>query len=232
VADPTGTVASRGGEAVSAGMRMTQDDLGTHLDWAHDGITPRMIDWFWSNMEKGFLLWHPEEHEPLTWAVPPRPGDHVGAVHLAPQTWSDGTFRNLYIRFEDPAAVPAEVAGVVVHDHCVIVAGLGFGPESLEVEEPLGYRVHQWQATDFGVVGRSSGIGRAKPESHAEGRVWAKHCEEEIGNWGRFLPQLYALYRVVLNPAHNPYTDLTVQRDGATLRYTHVAPAAEVRSPR
>lgn len=20
-----------------------------------------MIDWFWSNMEKGFLLWHPEE---------------------------------------------------------------------------------------------------------------------------------------------------------------------------
>jgi hypothetical protein len=38
--------------------RITQDDLGTHLEWEHDGITPRMMDWFWSNMEKGFVLWH------------------------------------------------------------------------------------------------------------------------------------------------------------------------------
>ena len=69
----------------------------------------------------------------------------------------------------------------------------------------MGYRVHQWQKTDVGVVGRSSAIGRRVPESPEEGLVWAKHCAEEIGNWGAFLPQLYALYRVVDRPELNPY---------------------------
>ena len=162
-----------------------------------------MIDWFWSNMEKGFVLWHPSEHEPLSWAVPVRPGTLVGAVHLAPQTWSDGTFRNLYIRFEDPATLATEIQERIVYEHCVVAAGLGFGAESLEVEEPMGYRVHQWQKTDVGVVGRSSAIGGERPESPEEGLVWAKHCAEEIGNWGAFLPQLYALYRVVERPAQS-----------------------------
>jgi hypothetical protein len=96
---------------------VTQDELGTHLDWRHDTVTARMIDWFWSNMEKAFVLWHPTEHEPLTWVVAPRDGDPVGSVHLAPQTWSDGTFQNLYIRFEDLAEVPERVRSVVVHEH-------------------------------------------------------------------------------------------------------------------
>jgi hypothetical protein len=198
---------------------VTQDAAGTHLDWRHDGVTARMIDWFWSSMEKGLVLWHLTEHEPLTWVVAPRDGDPVGSVHLAPQTWSDGTFQNLYIRFEDPAAVPAEVGGLVTHAHCVIVAGLGFGPESLEAPDPMGYRVHQWSPTDDGVVGRSSAIGARKAETPEEGLVWAKHCAEEIGNWGVFLPQLYGLYRVVPRGPRNPFADLSVSRQPDGLRY-------------
>ena len=147
--------------------QVTQDATGTHLDWRHDGVTARMIDWFWSNMEKGFVLWHPTEHEPLTWVVAPQDGDPVGSVHLAPQTWSDGTFQNLYIRFEDPTEVPGPIAQLVTHAHCVIVAGLGFGPESLDEPDPMGYRVHQWSPTDSGVAGRSSAIGARKPETTA-----------------------------------------------------------------
>ncbi len=203
---------------------VTQDALGTHLDWEHEGITPRMIDWFWSNMEKGFVLWHPSEHEPLSWAVPVRPGALVGAVHLAPQTWSDGTFRNLYIRFEDPATLDPEIQERIVYEHCVVAAGLGFGPESLEVSEPMGYRLHQWQKTDAGVVGRSSAIGRRVPESPEDGLVWAKHCSEEIGNWGAFLPQLYALYGAVERPDLNPFADLSVVRDDdGVVRYRAAA---------
>jgi hypothetical protein len=194
-------------------METVQDALGTHLDWSHDGVTPRMIDWFWSNMEKGFLLWHPEEHEPLTWVIPPRPGAVAGAVHLAPQTWSDGQRRNLYIRFEDLATIPAEIAARVVYDHAIVVAGLGFEPESVERGEPMGYRLHQWQASDDGVIGRSS----AFPEVGEAGQVWARHCAQEVGNWGVFLPALYGLYRVVINEAYNPFTSLRVARgsDGA-----------------
>ena len=117
--------------------QVAQDVTGTHLDWRHDGVTARMIDWFWSNMEKAFLLWHPQEHEPLSWAVPVRPGNLVGAVHVAPQTWSDGTFRNLYIRFEDPAVLAPDIQERIAYEHCVVAAGLGFGPESLEEGEPM-----------------------------------------------------------------------------------------------
>jgi hypothetical protein len=143
--------------------RVTQDAAGTHLDWSHDGVTPRMIDWFWSNLEKCFLL-----------------------------------------------------------AHC-IVAGLGLGPESLAVEQPLGYRLHQWEKSDFGVVGRSSAVGARKPESPEEGLVWARHCEQEVGNWGVFLPTLYRLYRVVENPAYNPFADLTVEGWGDSLAYKYIA---------
>jgi hypothetical protein len=178
-----------------------------------------MIDWFWSNMEKGFVLWHPTEHEPLTWVVAPQDGDPVGSVHLAPQTWSDGTFQNLYIRFEDPAAVPDAVAALVTHAHCVIVAGLGFGPESLEDPDPMGYRVHQWSSTDSGVAGRSSAIGARKHETPADGLVWAKHCAEEIGNWGVFSRSCTSCTRRFPRGARNPFADLSVERRGGALCY-------------
>ena len=93
-------------------ITVEDDALGTHFDWQHDGVTPRMIDWFWSNMEKGFVLWHPEQHEYLEWPVRPH---------------------------------------------------------------------------DSGVAGRSSGIGRRKPEDEEAGRVWAAHAAEEIANWEVFL---------------------------------------------
>jgi hypothetical protein len=105
----------------------------------------------------------------------------------------------------------------VTYEHCVIMAGL----DAVDDEEPLGYRVHQWQAEKNGIVGRSSGIGARKAESHADGLVWARHCTEEIGNWAVFLPQLHALYRVVTNRAFNPLVDLSVAGAGPTLRYAN-----------
>lgn len=202
--------------------KLVQDSMGTHIDWNHEGVTANMIDWFWSNMEKGFMLWHPGQHEPLTWAIPPKHGNPVGSVHLAPQTWSDGTRQNLYIRFEDLNHIPEEVKEYIIYDHCVVVAGLGFGPESLNVEEVMGYRIHQWQKTDNGVVGKSSAIGRKKKETPEEGLVWADHCIEEIGNWGVFLPQLFNLYKVVKNTDYNPFADLSVEGKGKDLKYKYI----------
>jgi hypothetical protein len=201
---------------------ISQDALGTHIDWKHEGVTTRMIDWFWSNMEKCNLLWHPEQHEPLIWAVAPKHGNPIGSVHIAPQTWSDGTRQNLYIRLEDLRAVPAEVKSVIIYEHCAIVGGLGFGPESLMNKEPMGYRVQQWEKTDYGVVGKSSAIGTIKKEKPEEGMIWAAHCIVEIGNWGVFLPQLYTLYRVVKNTEYNPFADLSLEGQGTNAAYKYI----------
>ncbi|WP_432407447.1 hypothetical protein [Wukongibacter sp. M2B1] len=202
--------------------KVTYDGKGTHLEWQHEGVTPKMIDWFWSNMEKAMLLWHPEQHEPLEWAVSPKHGNPIGSIHIAPQTWNDGTRQNLYIRFEDLNDIPDWVKEYVVYEHCVIVAAIGLGEESLKNPEVMGYRIHQWQKTDYGVEGKSSAIGIKKLESEEDGLIWATHCEEEIGNWGVFLPQLYNLYRVVKNTEYNPYADLSLEGKGKDLKYKYI----------
>jgi hypothetical protein len=197
----------------------THDAIGTHFDWALDGVTPRMIDWFWSNMEKGFILWHPEQHEPLEWVVAPRHGQPLGAIHNAPQTWGDGRRQDLYIRFERLQDLPDDVRDLITHPHVIVVAGLGLSKVEMQRADPLGYRVHQWRATDAGVAGRSSAIGRRKPEDAAAGRVWAEHAAQEIGNWAHFLPTLYRLYQVVSDTRRNPFTDLSVEGAGRQARY-------------
>jgi hypothetical protein len=208
---------------------VSHDSLGTHIDWEHEGVSARMIDWFWSNMEKGFILWHPEQHEPLEWALAPKHGDPLGAIHIAPQTWNDGRRQNLYIRFERLADVPPSIRDYIVYEHVMVVAGLGLGPECLVDPLPLGYRLHQWQKTDYGVVGKSSAIGTRKKETVEDGKVWAAHCAEEVGNWGSFLPQLYTLYKVVTDTNRNPHADLSVTGSGRAARYRHMEP--EFREP-
>lgn len=198
------------------------NSLGTHLGWSHDSVTARMIDWFWSNMEKGFLLWHPSQHEPLEWPIKPVHGNPLGAIHNAPQTWNDGRRQDLYIRFEKFEDVPAEICDLIAYEHVMIVAGLGMSAEDMKTPDPLGYRVHQWEKSDAGVVGRSSAIGHRKKESVEDGNVWAAHCTEEVGNWGVFLPQLYNLYRVIADPRRNPFTDLSVEGKGRNARYKYI----------
>ncbi len=137
---------------------ISHDSMGTHVDWRHDGVTARMIDWFWSNMEKGFILWHPEQHEALQWAVPPKHGNPIGSIHIAPQTWSDGRRQNLYIRFERLEDVAPEIRDYIVYEHVVVVAGLGLGAECLANPDPMGER--HWNPKEGNGAGRQ-GLGRA-----------------------------------------------------------------------
>lgn len=202
--------------------KVTQDNLGTHIDWKHDAITPKMIDWFWSNMEKCFLLWHPEAHEPLTWPKPPVHGNPVGSIHRAPHSYPDGIKQDLHIRMEDLATIPDEIKDYIIYDHCVVVGGLGFGPESMDAEEPMGYRIHQWEKTDYGVVGKSSAFGAKIKETPEDGLKWAEHCIAEVENWAVFLPQMYDLFKVVTNTNYNPYADLTIEGIGRKSKYKYI----------
>ena len=56
-------------------MKVKQDSMGTHIDWHHEGITPKMIDWFGATWKRGLFFGILREHEPLTWVVPPKHGN-------------------------------------------------------------------------------------------------------------------------------------------------------------
>lgn len=201
---------------------ITQEAGHTHIDWSLVGVTAEMVDWFWSNMEKGFILWHPEEHEVLEWAVPVRHGDLRGAVHNAPQTWSDGRRQDLFIRFERLEDLRDDERDLIQHEHVLVACGMGLSVEEWQRNDPLGLRIHQWSKADHGIVGRSSAVPRRRKETLEDGQVWAAHAVQEVGNWEVFLPDLHRLYRRVENPACNPFSDLSVTGAGRAARYTHL----------
>jgi len=192
----------------------------THIDWELDGVTPRMIDWFWSNMEKGDILWHPNQHMDFSWYVSiEEAGGPVGSIHIAPQIWDNGKMLHIYIRMEDFSQVPQEVCDIIKYDHCVVVSGISLTGENVHRDDPsFGYRVHQWQKSDAGIVGMSTGI-EVEANDANNGLVWAKHATEEIGNWEVFLPKLYDLYKVIKNPHICPYYSFRVERQGKKVRY-------------
>ena len=72
------------------------------------------------------------------------------------------------------------------------------------------------------MLGSSTAIGALKIENHDDKMNWATHCEEEITNWGVFLPTLYPLYQVVKNTNYNPFTDLSIEKKGNEFRYKYI----------
>ncbi len=207
-------------------MNVHQDSNNwTHIDWELESVTANMIDWFWNNMEKGFFLWHPIEHNDFYWKIPPKVGAALGAIHVAPQTWSDGTQIKPHIRFDDVATLPANIKEVIKYEHVVIAVGIClFEKDYAPDNKPVAYRIHQWEKTDSGVRGMSSAIPVTDdPLETQRGLVWAKHAGEEVGYWADFLPQLYTLYRPVVSPEVNLFNSFAVTGQGETLRYVEAA---------
>ena len=200
--------------------RETEDAM--NLEWELTGVTAEMIEWFWSNMEKCNLLWHPAQHEPLQWARAPRHGNPVGSVHIAPQTWNDGSRQNLYLECQPINSLPPALRKYITHSHAIAISCIGLGEQALTSPEIWGYRVHQWTPSDKGVKGCSTAFGVLKQEDHAAKVTWAEHCQEEIGNWEVFLPTLFQLYRVVTNTEYNPYANLEIEHTNESLCYRFI----------
>lgn len=192
------------------------------IEWELEGVTAKMLDWFWSNQEKCNILWHPEQHEPLVWGIPPIDKQPIGSVHIAQQTWGDGTRQNLYIQLRDVAEVEEKYHRYIVHDHVIAASCIGIGEQALHNPQPWGYRIHNWSPSDKGVIGQSTGLTFNTPDTSEQKRNWAEHAAHEVNNWEVFLPTLYHLYKVVKNPKWNPYADLTVEKTEKGYCYKYI----------
>jgi hypothetical protein len=192
----------------------------THIEWELDGVTPRMINWFWSNMEKCDVLWHPNQHMDFSWFVSiEQAGGPLGSIHVAPQKWDNDKMLNIYIRLDDISALTEPARDIIKYDHAIVAAGISLtGVNVHRDDKAFGCRLHQWQRSDSGTVGLSSAI-EFEVNDVNNGLVWAKHATEEVANWEVFLPRLYELYKVIKNPHICPYYSFRVERRGKNVAY-------------
>lgn len=199
----------------------TDENGFTHISWTLEGVTAKMLDWHWSNLDKTYALWHPVDHEGFAWAVPVTPGRFIGAVHKTLQgerakIYSDPLESPVGLEYIDPALLPPELASLVVCDHAVLVGPIkaeNIGkPQALN--KVLSFRLHQWSADDAGVRGMTSAITPEPEDPEEEARrtaAWLPHAQGECAYWQDFLPQMYTLWSVVKHEKLNPFHDLTVR---------------------
>ena len=195
-----------------------QENSWTHIKWTLDGVTPDMIDWHWCNMEKTFILWHPQEHRALSWVIRPTEDKFIGAIHKTiqggePADMWDPNEVPFGLKYWDPRIMSKEMADVVFCDHMVLVGSVKDG--DYDAKTAGSFRIHQWMASDNGVVGMSSGITLNPEDLEKEKKrmmKWTLHAGGEVHNWAVFLPTLYNLYKVVENPKVNIHHSLKIEK--------------------
>ncbi len=203
-------------------QEMWGDTELTSVYWEMEGVTPVMIDWFFSNMARGYNLWHPNQHFEFGWFKDQSDGP-IGSVHWATEAYSDGVPFKIYLRMERPENLLSEdMKKIIQYDHLLIVGAVAMDDAMMEnyqgFDTPAVQNVmHQWKSTDKGVAGISTMFGEALPPL-----IWAQHSAEETGNWEKFLPTLYTLYRVIDNREINPLYDFSIEGKGADAKYKSI----------
>ena len=175
--------------------------LGT--GWCH-GADDRLV-----------LEQHGEGHPPLasefstsrssgTWL--PSTGTHSVRSTSLRRPGTTAPVRTSTSRCTTSARCRMTSSSLIVYKHCYIAGG--YMQSTIDDGEPIGYRLHQWQSSDAGVLGRSSALDGARKTTAEDGLVWVEHCIQEIGNWAVFLtPALRPVqghHQHRVQPVHRP----------------------------
>ena len=207
------------------------DERGfTHIYWTLEGVTAKMMNWHWSNLDKDYMLWHPVDHEGFCWAVPVTPEKFIGAVHKTLQgerakIYSDPQDSPVGLAYLDPAILTPDIAQYIIHDYAVVVGPIkaeDIGKE-MTFDNALSFRIHQWSTCPEGIVGITSAITpnpRDPEEEKKRTEAWLVHGQGELAYFEDFLAPLYTLWKPVKHAKLNPYHDLAVEHasDG-TIKY-------------
>ena len=58
-----------------------------------------------------------------------------------------------------------------------------------------------------------------KANDAGDGKIWAEHASEEVGNWEVFLPTLWKLYQVITREDICPCYSLKIEGTGIEAKY-------------
>jgi hypothetical protein len=181
-----------------------------HMEIEHDpikGVTPYMLDWWFRNIEGHVIyegrtytrygLWHPLDHIHWELAATKRTDGKVGV----------GSYFRIVESFNrNPEHHIDSIEKVVKLDHTGIrLVRTVMGIEVFSLEHwfsPLG--LHDTLYRSHMVVGSPGLFGRCvfqpfiRPGIFSEemAQAWLRHNVEEVGNFEKFLPQLYNENRV------------------------------------
>jgi hypothetical protein len=180
----------------------------TVYDYEIHGVTPNMIDWWWVNMEKGYMLWSPD-HKRFEWEVPPVDNTPVGAIQRHDQ--GPGPIRKMRTRYEDPNSLPPEVKEWIIYEHVLVLGGLR-PDDTIDF-----YGIHQYEATSYGTRIRSTGHPQViMPPQKIDIK---KHMDGEMESWSQFLPDLYKMWQAIKDPTINRQCCCKIIKEGSSVKY-------------
>jgi hypothetical protein len=191
------------------GKKIPKPEWVVHDHEIH-GVTPDMIDWWWINMDKGYPLWHPEDHKSFVWEVPPEPGTVLGGiakVEQAPARKPGGRPGRV-----DPDSLPQDIKDWITYDHVVAYGHLS--PDNKLVFD----MTHEYEAASYGTRHRMT-IYSQRPMPAEPARTGPAHVDVEAKRWEEFLPELYKMWQVVKDPAINRQCCCKIKKEGSTIRY-------------
>ncbi len=199
------------------------------------GVSARMLDWFWANMEKGYYLWAPGSHKRFSWVKPPWQYGFIHSVHKIAESLGKG----------DPVFGGE---GVEIHRLDLHYFPFTYALSHVLVEgvfndknEFVDMTVHMWEDCEGGcyhITAAVASITVSEPPHFAK-EILAKdshaklvppsatdHTEYEASMWPKFLPQLYHLWEGHPDPSQNVTCDLAVRKKGEeTWQYAAENPA-------
>lgn len=164
-------------------------------------------------MEKGYPLWHPEDHKSFVWEVPPKPGTAVGAIQINEQG-PPGAVRKPGGggQWVDPDLLPQDIKDWIIYEHVIALGRLG--PDN-KFHIPI---THQYEAASYGTRHRFT-IHLQRPRSAEPARTRPTHPDVEAKRWEEFLPELYKMWQVVKDPAINRQCCCKIKKEGSTIKY-------------
>ncbi len=171
-----------------------QDDKNrTNIFWELDGIDEDMIDWFWCNIEKCNFRKYSDMTFQWTsrWGIR-RKGTPLNAVYRMEQDGFDGKRLQHLIRIETLDHVPSLLTEMIRYDHVVVLGGIGLSGDAAVCEDSPAFlwRMHQWQKTDYGAAGITTGY--TKPGCRADsGKAWAVQTIKKLRDWELYLSDIY-----------------------------------------
>ena len=200
------------------------------------GVSAKMLDWFWANMEKCYYLWAPGAHKSFRWLKAPNCHGFLNSAHeivephgpvnmciqisrLNPQEWypftecldhmiCEGIYNNKGELNDATIHMWQDVEGGCVHIYASMVNN-----KISELPDCILKLIADLQKlnSEGEVVS-----GQPPVEETQEGETIngsQNHSAYESAMWPKFLPQMYALWDGHPDPSQNVPCDLTVKMD-------------------